>query len=429
MVILSHMSSSDLLHRWRELEDKECIDPQFRHRLLEESASKGNREAKFYLGIEYAKDADAESELLWLWDSAEDGDLNAIETLLINLEVSEQKRNFLLSIMEESYPNPKELDLSEDLYVIAKIHLRWGDNSLGWELMTECGNRNFAPACHFLGRKHLFCEADSSSLDNALMWLNRAIDFGDAQSAKLLGTLFFYGRPTAFESDRKTLSTEIDADRSLMYFEKAFAFGNVYSVREIYKGFKKSMFYSNNSKAMETLLISAANLGDHQSMDALSEEYEVGTRFNQNAHEALFWLRASAKLGGPAAQIRLVEHYLSNNLVKRDFKEAIFWLKQIDNPTLNVTKVMRLKSTFERLLELCESCSEQDAIRSCFQEIFSRARETVAKGNQKDLGRNAQILALLYLHGLGTEINAEEAKFWLEISRSSGNPSAHSTFL
>lgn len=183
--------------------------------------------------------------------------------------------------------------------------------------------------------------------DQAIIWLNQAVDSGDPTAKSLLAIMYLLGEGV-IKNHKKALSLYKEAAKKNELLSLV-NLGVIYEEGEIVpKDNNQAQFFFNKAKMLakerndansqlilayiyekygdkEQTLASyykAAELGSADAEYYIANAFIFGTGASKNEDQAFYWYNKSAKHGNKPAQFELVKmHYYYKN-----YKQAYFWL-------------------------------------------------------------------------------------------------------
>ena len=277
-----------------------------------------------------------------------------------------------------------------------------GENPTAREYLLAADAQGEPRAALPLGRLYLAAEEEPDSFTQAITYLEKAADAGDAESYRVLATVFDKG-----------IRTERDVPKAIFWYQKAFRAGDGEAALLLGKLYLEDTEEKNGEKAVH-MLEQAAEKADPltagEACRILGQIYHDGLGGVPDGEWAIHWYTAGAGFGNAECMERLGLMYcLGEEGIPADYGQAFLWLNRCwENGTLR--SCSRLAGLYLRG-EGCEA-DEEKAIR-----LFETAARTEYDGYACcELGR-------IY-ERRGTEEDLEKAVEYYGKSMDMGNETA-----
>lgn len=286
--------------------------------------------------------------------------------------------------------------------------------------------------------------------DEAVFWLEKAVDMGDTEAMRVLGNWMFNGdyvaedRIKAFElykmgAEKENTEcayrlarcyfngdgTEVSYDKGREWIEWAAANNNLDAMEELYflYGEGRNGFEKNDYKALTWLKKACENDSDGVGCYLLACHYADGQVFKRDDEAAFYWFSESVKRGFDYAWLRLAECYARGIGTEFDPQKAKECLdKAIE---LNIDGYESYKILIESHLEDGKNSSEdiESRLDFCIKHLREDPDRYVAEiENFAEKGHAGSIAFLSELFRQGIEddvpVNIQKANYWLEKSAS-----------
>ncbi|MCB1682784.1 MAG: sel1 repeat family protein [Alphaproteobacteria bacterium] len=186
------------------------------------------------------------------------------------------------------------------------------------------------------------------------------------------------------------------------------------------------MYFTSQSSPPETRgekymhrLKNEAQGGYTKAYHLIALEYEKGKIVPQDYTKAREWLQKGADLGFGNAQIDLAKYYYHGLGGEKNLQKAQEWYAKAEELT-DITTRHNLGLSYFNGKDI-----EQDYSKA--RELFLLITQSPDFANDKyktETRQATSLLGFIYLKGLGTDRDENEARKWLQIAADKGNESA-----
>ena len=162
-----------------------------------------------------------------------------------------------------------------------------------------------------------------NDFETASSWFQKGTDAGDVESMQSLGILYLWGN-----------GVEADTDKALSLFTQAAELGccdAYYILAKLYLYGQSSNSIDKDEKRGLNYLKKAIALGSEQAIKEYGEILIEGEIVPQNIDSGIKALSYAAKRGLESAQISLAELYLCGDVVEEDSEKAFYWLSMAED--------------------------------------------------------------------------------------------------
>lgn len=272
---------------------------------------------------------------------------------------------------------------------------RWRIASLFFPVIEKMAKEGDIFAQNELPDMYFFGIGVKRSVEMSVYWLEKAAERGFWRPLNKLGELYFYGD-----------GVPKDIPRAKKYFEKAAAMG--YGTAEA----NLAMLLGGEEKYNGTKVISLLRRGfahgtpwQGDVADSIGTCVAAGDGVAEDEAGGFAWFQRSARLGSIHGMYHLSLFYEKGIGTPQNKEKAKYWTKKAADSG-------HIESMIRRGIDLRDEGKYEEAM-----EYFQKSAEK----NHPD---GEVWLASCYLFGIGTEVDREEGRKWLEKAAASGSEDA-----
>lgn len=316
-------------------------------------------------------------------------------------------------MLAEHYLNTKEYSLSLMYYQQAadqnhsKALLRLGllylhgeiipkDYAKAIKFLTMAASASETNAQYYLGEIYRQGLGVGVNMQSAAFWYSKAANKNSIQALVKLGDLYFFGKgvePNLYQAiDLYTKAANLGNSYARLLLSIFYAKGTIVS-----QDLSSSVHWFNLVKDKEDKLLAQFNIG---------RLYEIGYGFKKDLKEAVKWYLLSAQGGYAKAQAKLGDLHVQGINGKPDYKQAIEWYQKAAKQGYSYAEYSLGLLLQNKLLQNKEIRIYNPRLASVFMQ---RAAVNSYRPAQYSLG-------VMYLDGIGVQVNPIKAYAWLVIA-------------